>query len=30
MFSELIRTKLVGKFMCFEDYFIVDSMPLEI
>ena len=30
LFSEQIRTELAAKFMCFEDYFIVDSMPLEI
>jgi hypothetical protein len=30
LFSEQIRTELVAKFMYFEDYFIVDSMPLEI
>jgi hypothetical protein len=28
--SEQIRTELAAKFMCFEDYFIVDSMSLEI
>lgn len=30
LFSEQIRTELAAKFMYFEDYFIVDSMPLEI
>ena len=30
LFSEQIRTELAAKFICFEDYFIVDSMPLEI
>ena len=30
LFSEKIRTELAAKFMYFEDYFIVDSMPLEI
>ncbi len=30
LFSEQIRTKLAAQFLCFEDYFIVDSMPLEI
>jgi len=30
LFSELIRTKLAEEFLEFEDYFIVDSMPLEI
>lgn len=29
-FSEEVRTKLASRFMDFEDYFIVDSMPLEI
>lgn len=29
-FSETIRTKLASRFLEFEDYFIVDSMPLEI
>ena len=28
LFSEQIRTKLAAQFLCFEDYFIVDSMPL--
>lgn len=28
--SEEVRTKLAGHFLEFEDYFIVDSMPLEI
>ena len=28
-FSEQIRTKLATQFLRFEDYFIVDSMPLE-
>jgi hypothetical protein len=30
LFSEQIRTKLAAQFLRFEDYFIVDSMPLEI
>jgi len=30
LFSEEIRTKLAKEFLEFEDYFIVDSMPLEI
>ena len=30
LFSEDIRTKLASRFLEFEDYFIVDSMPLEI
>ena len=30
LFSEEIRTKLASFFLDFEDYFIVDSMPLEI
>ncbi len=30
LFSEQIRTKLATQFLRFEDYFIVDSMPLEI
>ena len=30
LFSEQIRTKLAFDFLEFEDYFIVDSMPLEI
>lgn len=30
LFSEQIRKKLAAQFLCFEDYFIVDSMPLEI
>jgi len=30
LFSEEIRTKLASAFVSFEDYFIVDSMPLEI
>jgi hypothetical protein len=30
LFSENIRTKLASRFLEFEDYFIVDSMPLEI
>ena len=30
LFSEKIRTKLASKFLEFEDYYIVDSMPLEI
>ena len=30
LFSEEIRTKLASFFVDFEDYFIVDSMPLEI
>ena len=29
-FSEEVRTKLASHFLEFEDYFIVDSMPLEI
>ena len=29
-FSEEVRTKLAAHFLDFEDYFIVDSMPLEI
>lgn len=29
-FSELIRTTLASSFLEFEDYFIIDSMPLEI
>ena len=29
-FSEEVRTKLASRFLEFEDYFIVDSMPLEI
>jgi len=30
LFSEKVRTKLASQFLEFEDYFIVDSMPLEI
>jgi len=30
LFSEVIRTNLASFFLNFEDYFIVDSMPLEI
>ena len=30
LFSEEVRTKLSSRFLEFEDYFIVDSMPLEI
>jgi hypothetical protein len=30
LFSEEVRTKLASYFLKFEDYFIVDSMPLEI
>ncbi len=30
LFSEEVRTKLAKEFLEFEDYFIVDSMPLEI
>ena len=30
LFSEEVRTKLACKFLVFEDYFVVDSMPLEI
>jgi hypothetical protein len=30
LFSEQIRTELAAKFLFFEEYFIVDSMPLEI
>jgi len=30
LFSEEVRTKLAREFLEFEDYFIVDSMPLEI
>jgi len=30
LFSEEVRTKLASHFLEFEDYFIVDSMPLEI
>lgn len=30
LFSEEVRAKLAGHFLEFEDYFIVDSMPLEI
>ena len=30
LFSEQIRTKLAFQFLRYEDYFIVDSMPLEI
>ncbi len=30
LFSEEVRTKLASFFLDFEDYFIVDSMPLEI
>ena len=30
LFSEQIRIKLAAQFLCFEDYFIVDSIPLEI
>lgn len=30
LFSEEVRTKLASAFVDFEDYFIVDSMPLEI
>ena len=30
LFSEQIRIKLASRFLEFEDYFIVDSMPLEI
>lgn len=29
-FQELIRQKLANHFLEFEDYFIVDSMPLEV
>jgi hypothetical protein len=29
-FSEQVRTKLASHFLEFEDYFIVDNMPLEI
>ena len=29
-FLEEVRTKLASRFLEFEDYFIVDSMPLEI
>ncbi|OYU93025.1 MAG: IS982 family transposase, partial [Bacteroidetes bacterium B1(2017)] len=29
-FSETVRTKLASSFLEFEDYFIIDSMPLEI
>ena len=30
LFSEEVRLKLASRFLEFEDYFIVDSMPLEI
>jgi len=30
LFSEEVRSKLASRFLEFEDYFIVDSMPLEI
>lgn len=30
LFSEEVRTKLASRFLEFEDYYIVDSMPLEI
>ena len=30
LFSEQIRTKLAARFLRFEDYFILDNMPLEI
>ena len=30
LFLEELRTKLASRFLEFEDYFIVDSMPLEI
>lgn len=30
LFSEKVRNKLASRFLEFEDYFIVDSMPLEI
>ena len=30
LFSEEVRIKLASRFLEFEDYFIVDSMPLEI
>jgi hypothetical protein len=30
LFLEEVRTKLASRFLEFEDYFIVDSMPLEI
>jgi hypothetical protein len=30
LFSEAVRTKLASRFLEFEDYYIVDSMPLEI
>ena len=30
LFLEEVRIKLVSRFLEFEDYFIVDSMPLEI
>ena len=30
LFSEEVRTKLASRFLASEDYFIVDSMPLEI
>ena len=30
LFVEEVRTKLASRFLEFEDYFIVDSMPLEI
>lgn len=30
LFSEEVRTKLALRFLEFEDYFIIDSMPLEI
>ena len=30
LLSAQMRTKLPAQFLCFEDYFIVDSMPLEI
>ncbi|OGS69150.1 MAG: hypothetical protein A3F91_05300 [Flavobacteria bacterium RIFCSPLOWO2_12_FULL_35_11] len=30
LFSEKVRTKLASYFLEFEDYFIVDSMPIEI
>jgi hypothetical protein len=30
LFSKQIRTKLAAHFLRFEDYYIVDSMPIEI
>ena len=30
LFLEEVRTKLASRFLEFEDYFVVDSMPLEI